>query len=395
MTEQASFIKGEIEKAHRTVFLTPWPAWVSGVFLAFLALLIFMWWQTWGIAGGFTNWGDWFFYRLGLYESAPQQGVLLNGWSVSNIGLLVGAFGSALMSRQFAVHRAPRLEYGKGLVGGGLMGVGSAIAAGCNVGGFYSALGMLDLGGVIMMIGLFAGAYLGLRYLLWEMEHVRSAAQSAPHRGSGSGRDWSRAAPYLGVLVFLLVLLAFQAYSWLGHTQMGGLLFFGFLIGLVMHRGRFCFANAFREPFMTGDSTMMRGVMVSLMIYVLGVAAMKWAYIQPPGAGVIHPFWMGSLIGGVIFGFGMLLAGGCASGSLWRAGEGHLKLWLALGGFFLTNSPTTRLLDQSGFRELLGGGVFIPEIATWQGGLVLFYLFSAGIMLLLVWNEQTEKFTAF
>jgi hypothetical protein len=395
MTEQASFLKAEIEKAHRTVFLTPWPAWVSGVFLAFLALLIFMWWHTWGIAGGFANWGDWFFYRLGLYDSAPERGVLLNGMSVSNIGLLVGAFASALMSRQFAVHRAPRLEYGKGLVGGGLMGVGAAIAAGCNVGGFYSALGMLDLGGLLMMFGLFAGAYLGLRYLLWEMENVNLSGQGVSGQGRRFSRDWSGVAPYIGASVFVLILVAFQVYNSLGYTQMGGLLFFGFFIGLVMHRGRFCFANAFREPFMTGDSTMMRGVILSLMIYAFGVAVMKWAYIQPPGAGVYHPFWMGSLLGGVIFGFGMLLAGGCASGSLWRAGEGHLKLWLALAGFFLTNSPTGRLLDQSGFREFLGGGVFIPDIATWQGGLILFYLFCAGIMLLLVWNEQTEKFTAF
>ncbi len=81
-----------------------------------------------------------------------------------------------------------------------------------------------------------------------------------------------------------------------------------------MHRGRFCFANAFREPFMTGDGTMMKGVMISLMLYVGASVVIKWAYIQPPEAGVYHPYF-GALIGGMIFGFGMLLAGGCASGT--------------------------------------------------------------------------------
>jgi uncharacterized membrane protein YedE/YeeE len=41
-------------------------------------------------------------------------------------------------------------------------------------------------------------------------------------------------------------------------------------------------------------------------------------------------FWFGSLVGGLLFGLGMVLAGGCASGVLWRAAEGHLKLWVAL-----------------------------------------------------------------
>ena len=366
----------------------------SGTFLAILALIMFMWWNTWGIAGGYANWGSWFYHLLGIYDSAPGQGIHLNGLSVSNIGLVIGAFASALLSRQFGVHRAPRFEYFKGFSGGILMGVGASLAMGCNVGGFYSAMGMLDLGGVVMMLGLFIGAYLGLRYLLWEMEHINTGTVKAGKSGAG-GWDWNKMAPYIGGLVFVLVILAFQTYSWMGHTQIGGVLFLGFLIGVVMHRGRFCFANAFREPFMTGDSTMMRGVIFSLLIYALGAAAIKWAYIQPPGAGIYHPFWMGSMAGGIVFGFGMLLAGGCASGSLWRAGEGHLKLWLAIVGFFLVNAPTSKFLEQTGLRESLGKGMFMPDVFTWQGGLSLFLIILILLFLFLRWNEETEKFVAF
>ncbi len=395
MQKQPGFLRQELGRGYNLIFQETWPAWISGIFLAILALILFLWWHTWGVAGGFSNWGQWIYYLLGIDESAPQKGPLLQGMSVSNIGLLVGAFVSALISKQFALQRAPRLEYLKGIVGGALMGIGAALAAGCNVGGFYSALGMLDLGGVMMMLGLFAGAYLGLQYLLWEMENLEqggAGGESSPKKG---GFDWKRAGPYIGGLFFLLILLAFQTYSWLGYTKMGGVLFIGFLIGMVMHRGRFCFANAFREPFMTGDSSMMRGVIISLIIYGFGAAAMKWSFVQPPGAGVYHPFWLGSLGGGLIFGFGMLLAGGCASGSIWRAGEGHLKLWLAVLGFFLLNYPTSRFLDQSGIKEYLGKGIFIPAILTWQGGLVLFILFLLGLFILLRWNEYTEKFVAF
>ena len=90
------------------------------------------------------------------------------------------------------------------------------------------------------------------------------------------------------------------------------LLFFGALIGLIMHRSRFCFVRAFRCPFMTGDAEMVKIVAMSLMIYGMGTAVIKWAWIQEPSMGVNHNFWIGSLLGGVIFGIGMLLAGGCA-----------------------------------------------------------------------------------
>ena len=83
--------------------------------------------------------------------------------------LLWGAIGAALMSRQFGFQMAPPLELFKGCIGGTLMGLGAAMAGGCNVGGFYSAVSALSLGGLLMMVGLILGAMLGLKYLYWEL----------------------------------------------------------------------------------------------------------------------------------------------------------------------------------------------------------------------------------
>ncbi|MCF8105941.1 MAG: YeeE/YedE family protein [Desulfohalobiaceae bacterium] len=391
-----SFLKQQIQSGYTLLFGREWPAWISGIFLAVLALLIFMWWHPWGVAGGYNNWGSWFFYLIGVYEEPPANSPLLNGMSLSNLGIIAGALASALLGKQFKINKAPPLEYVKGIAGGILMGLGAALASGCNVGGFYTAMGMFDLGGLTMMFGLLAGAYLGLRYLLWEMEHVSiGTSLKAKKNGNAPRRNYSAQKPYFGLGLFLLVLVVFQIYSWLGLTQMGGLLFFGFLIGLVMHRSRFCFANAFREPFMTGDGRMMRAVLISLMVYALGSAVIKWSYIQPPGAGVFHPATLGSPLGGLIFGLGMILAGGCASGTLWRAGEGHLKLWVALVVLALSNSASSRLLSLSGIRDWLGQPVLLPEIIAWQPTLVLYYLFFGFFILLLLWNERNEKFVVF
>ncbi len=174
-----SFAAQEIKQGYSFIFgkkmacVALWnPAGISRI-------MIFLWWHTWGIAGGYRNWGDWLYYLIGLYDKAPQKSPLENGMSVSNIGLVLGALASALFSKQFKINPAPKWEYLKGIVGGALMGIGAALSAGCNVGAFYSALGMLDLSGFLMMIGLFTGAYIGLKYLLWEMEHIEVGGTGA------------------------------------------------------------------------------------------------------------------------------------------------------------------------------------------------------------------------
>ena len=53
-----------------------------------------------------------------------------------SLGLLWGAIGAALMSRQFGFQMAPPLELFKGCIKGTMMGLGAAMAGGCNVGGF-------------------------------------------------------------------------------------------------------------------------------------------------------------------------------------------------------------------------------------------------------------------
>jgi hypothetical protein len=59
---------------------------------------------------------------------------------------------AALLARQFQVRMAPPWELFKGFVGGCLMGVGSALAFGCNIGGFFSASAALSMAGLVMMV---------------------------------------------------------------------------------------------------------------------------------------------------------------------------------------------------------------------------------------------------
>ena len=43
-----------------------------------------------------------------------------------------------------------------------------------------------------------------------------------------------------------------------------------------MQRTRFCFVRAFREPFMTGDASATKAVVLAVLIGVVGFSILKW-----------------------------------------------------------------------------------------------------------------------
>lgn len=390
-------VREEVRKNYIAIFEKSWPGWLAGIFLAILALMIFMWEGPWGITGGYRNWGDWMLYGLGLHENRPTS-PFMSTMSMSNIGLFAGAVASALMARQFKIRLAPPYEYFKGFTGGALMGIGAALAAGCNIGGFYNAIGMFSMGGYAMMVGLGLGAFLGLKFLIWELNNIPQQAARPPKVQDLQKEpfiNWGKVSPYIGGAILIMVIATFYMYSAGGNTQIGGLLFFGTLIGITMHRSRMCFVRAFREPFMTGDAEMIRVIAMSLLIYGMGSAVIKWNYLQPDMMGVHHPFWLGSLLGGTIFGFGMLMAGGCGTGSLWRAGEGHTKLMLTLASFSIFNSLGYKVVHNTKLGEILGSGKFMPAVFSWELALPLYGLILLAWVFVAIWNEKTEKFVIF
>ncbi len=113
-------------------------------------------------------------------------------------------------------------------------------------------------------------------------------------------------------------------------------LFVGVLFGFILQRGRFCMNSAFRDAILLKDNVLLKTVFVALLVELVGFAIM-----DATGAIAINPkpFWWGAnLLGSFIFGIGMVLAGGCASGITYRVGEGMVGsmtavLGLAIGGY--------------------------------------------------------------
>ena len=78
--------------------------------------------------------------------------------------MIVGAFAAALLAQKFRIQRAPPFELFKGLIGGTLMGIGAALAFGCNIGGFFSAISALSMSGVAIIALKIATINIGYIY---------------------------------------------------------------------------------------------------------------------------------------------------------------------------------------------------------------------------------------
>ncbi|GIW10722.1 MAG: hypothetical protein KatS3mg061_1779 [Dehalococcoidia bacterium] len=141
-------------------------------------------------------------------------------------------------------------------------------------------------------------------------------------------------APWLGAGVALGVLVVF----WGRSEELAIFWAIGLAFGIILQRSRLCFAGAFRDLFLTHDTRTLRAILLSLMVASVGFWLLMVRLVPnpafgdlPPGAHVT-PVGLHLVVGGVLFGIGMVLAGGCVSGTLFRIGEGYLASVVALVG---------------------------------------------------------------
>ncbi|ELY65230.1 YeeE/YedE family protein [Natrinema versiforme] len=171
----------------------------------------------------------------------------------------------------------------------------------------------------------------------------------------------------------------------------------GIALGAFLQKGRFCFVNAFRDFFAYKDSRVTKGVLAAtLLTMVFWGIAYQFGYYQ----GFWTPDWgLTGLVGGFIFGVGMTYAGGCASGTLYRAGEGYLQFWLTLlfmgvgyAGFTVA-FPT---LESTYFEALtFGTGATLFELTSVPGSLLALGVAVAAVLVYATLTGRASTAAAF
>ena len=127
-------------------------------------------------------------------------------------------------------------------------------------------------------------------------------------------------------------------------------LWFGLIYGMCLQYGRFCFSSAFRDLFAIKVPRMLVGIVIATLLF--GIVS---APITAAGLSTFHaaPVSSHAIIAGVFFGIGMVIAGGCASSSLYKTGEGNMNALLVILSLSLT---------QALFADVGGwANYFVPE----------------------------------
>ena len=124
----------------------------------------------------------------------------------------------------------------------------------------------------------------------------------------------------------------------------------GVIAGHVMFRADYCMVSMLRDPFMFRDATMLRFLLLQI---TLTMALLE--IVRSLGSLPYYPsVWMGpanlsSVVGGAIFGVGMVLTGSCVVGCLYKAGAGSV-------------------LGLCAFVSMIVGATLFAEFASmWQG----------------------------
>ena len=165
----------------------------------------------------------------------------------------------------------------------------------------------------------------------------------------------------LAAIGFLPVAVVTQRWVWTAVPV-------GQLFGFFLAKGDLCGASAFSEVLLMRDGRKAVGLwtaIVTAMVFFAAAHAVGWVTLAPKPL-----LWASHILGGLIFGAGTVLAGGCISGCLYKAAGGNLNSIVALltipsGIAFVEHGPLSKLngaLKSVKSVAADGGPVTLPSL---------------------------------
>jgi uncharacterized membrane protein YedE/YeeE len=159
-------VKGVLQQQH-------WPAWICGAIAGIMAAIATVWaGKLMGTSGTFENLASMCvsFFNLGIAETyfSRVRPPVVSYQVIQAVGILLGAFVSALLSRSFRPRLLPDNEwveqYGGSrvtrwailFIGCILLEIGAGMAGGCTSGLGISGTMLLSPAGLLFIVGVFA-----------------------------------------------------------------------------------------------------------------------------------------------------------------------------------------------------------------------------------------------
>ncbi|WP_027965030.1 YeeE/YedE family protein [Halalkalibacillus halophilus] len=140
----------------------------------------------------------------------------------------------------------------------------------------------------------------------------------------------------IGALIASAILMVHLMTSYDGVQAL--LLVIGLLLGYTLFHARFGFTSAFRRFMSVGNGQALRSHMVMLAVAVTlfaPILAFGISFFGTGASGYVAPIGISLLVGAFMFGVGMQLGGGCASGTLYAVGGGRTVMFVTLLFFII------------------------------------------------------------
>ncbi|HSR56138.1 MAG TPA: YeeE/YedE family protein [Alphaproteobacteria bacterium] len=206
---------------------------------------------------------------------------------------------------------------------------------------------------------------------------MTETTQDEGQREGASNTAGASQAPVTAL--FAALILAGAVLLGLADWRLGALLGIGAGLGIALYHGSFGFTSAYRRAMTARDMGPVRAQLV-----MLAVAVVLFAPVLAGGRGIgtgvvgaVAPVDSRVIAGAFLFGTGMQIAGGCASGTLFTLGGGSLRMALTLiafcgGGFWATfHLPFWNGLPSAGTMALDGAFGWPGAVAVSLGVLGL------------------------
>lgn len=178
----------------------------------------------------------------------------------------------------------------------------------------------------------------------------------------------------IGLALLVLIIIAGIMLSRV-NPMLGIYWIFGISFGVVLQKARFCFTASLRDPVLTGSTSLTRAVLIAFMVASVGFAAVQLKAMLSGVAvpGNISPAGLHTVIGAIMFGIGMVIAGGCASGTLMRVGEGFMQQWIAIIFFVIGSAWASRdfgwwsvhVIIPTSISDGVTKGLHFPTVFGW------------------------------
>jgi uncharacterized membrane protein YedE/YeeE len=168
----------------------PWPLIWGAVGLALLNYAtLALAGRPWGITSAFALWGakvasglgvdvgSWAFWQMPANAKALAAPVWEDITTVMDIGIMLGALLAAGLAGRFAPNlKIPTRSIVAAVIGGLLLGYGSRLAYGCNIGAYFSGIASGSLHGWLWLVAAYIGNVAGVRIRPFFFEGERQPA---------------------------------------------------------------------------------------------------------------------------------------------------------------------------------------------------------------------------